>query len=62
MTARRPPAAVHVAGCSVTVRDGRVYEVDQEPERDPGLTPAQARAKAAALNAAAAQAERDGVR
>jgi hypothetical protein len=55
MTRRRPWATV--GGYSVTGRHGRVYLVDQFPDADLGMMPAEARALAEALIAAARRAE-----
>lgn len=55
---RRPPATI--AGYTVTVRGGRIFLVDQHPDRgDPRISPAEARELAQRLIHAAAAAERD---
>jgi hypothetical protein len=56
--ARRPDPAT-VGGWSVTVRAGRVFLVDQAPDRDPGMSAREALALAEALVAAALEAKRD---
>jgi hypothetical protein len=49
-----------VAGYSITVRAGRIYLVDQHPDRgDPRISPAEAKELAQRLIHAAAVAERD---
>jgi hypothetical protein len=59
VTPRRVSVAVEVGGWRITARDdGRVYLTNAAPDRDPGLRPAEARAIAAGLTAAADKAER----
>lgn len=55
MTARRPPAAVYVAGLTVTPRPGRVW-IHQQGDGD--MSPEAAEAFAVAVAAAAALAKR----